>query len=307
MNSISRKKLSGVHGLVLTPFKDNYEIDEKALRKEINHMVENGVHVITPVGSTGEFASLTIDEHKKVIKIAAEETNNRAVFIPGTSSPSKKVTLDLMEYAAKSGADAVMVLPPYYYNELTEKAVYKWYEELGAVDIGIIIYNNPNLTNYNQQPELLKKLAKLDNIQGIKEAHGNSIQFYKTLRTVSDILPVIEGCGEIHALEAMLLGADGFYSGVAGFVPKMSVQLYKKLVNKDIDNARILSDKFERFYNLSFLEGPIKIIAYYKAALEYFGFGKSITRPPIYPITPKEKEALVEALKVLENYENNIN
>jgi 4-hydroxy-tetrahydrodipicolinate synthase len=265
MKKISKEKLQGVHGLVLTPFKENYEIDEEGLRKEIRLMVDNGVQAITPVGSTGEFASLTIDEHKKV-----------------------------------------MVLPPYYYSVLTDEAVFKWYQDLGKADIGIVIYNNPGLTKFNQSTELLSKLAELDHVVAIKEAHGNSIQFYKTLRALGDKIPILEGCGEIHGLETILLGAAGFYSGVAGFVPKLSVKFYNALKAGDLEESRWLSDIFEKFYNLCFLEGSCKMIAHYKAGFEYFGLGTSVTRPPILPITKDEKEKLISVLAILKEEEGKL-
>lgn len=306
MEKLAQEKMHGVYGLVLTPFKKDYEIDEEGMRKEIRLMVDNGVHVITPVGSTGEFASLTIDEHKKVIEISADEINGETTFIPGTSSPSQKVTLDLMRFAKEVGADAVMVLPAYYYNVLTEEAVYQWYKDLAQADIGIIIYNNPGLTKYNQSPKLLKRLAEMDHIIGIKEAHGNCVQFYKTLRMLGNKLPVLEGCGEIHALEVILLGAAGFYSGVAGFVPKLSVRFYNALKEGNLKEARKLSDMFEKFYNLCFLDGSCKTIAHYKAGFEYFGLGTAVTRPPILPITQEEKEKLVSVLAMLKREEEKI-
>jgi len=306
MKEISKEKLQGVHGLVLTPFKENYEIDEEGLRKEIRVMVDNGVQVITPVGSTGEFASLTIDEHKRVIEIAADEVNGQALFIPGTSGASQKVVLDLIKFAKGVGADAVMVLPSYYYSILTDEAVYHWYKKLAQADTGIVIYNNPGLSKFNQSPELLKRLASLEHIVGIKEAHGNSIQFYKTLRMLGDKIPVLDGSGEIHGLEAILLGAAGFYSGVAGFVPKLSVRFYHVLKEGNLKEARRLSDLFEKFYNLCFLEGSCKMIAHYKAGFEYFGLGTSITRPPILPISEEEKEKLFKVLSLLKDEEKKL-
>lgn len=306
MKKISKEKLQGVHGLVLTPFKENYEIDEEGLRKEIRLMVDNGVQAITPVGSTGEFASLTIYEHKKVIEIAADEIKGEVTFIPGASGASQKVVFDLVGFAKKVGADAAMVLPPYYYSVLTDEAVFKWYQDLGKADIGIVIYNNPGLTKFNQSTELLSKLAELDHVVAIKEAHGNSIQFYKTLRALGDKTPILEGCGEIHGLETILLGAAGFYSGVAGFVPKLSVKFYNALKAGDLEESRWLSDIFEKFYNLCFLEGSCKMIAHYKAGFEYFGLGTSVTRPPILPITKDEKEKLISVLAILKEEEEKL-
>ena len=306
MKNIAREKFQGVYGLVLTPFKDNYEIDEKALRRETRLMVDNGVHVITPVGSTGEFASLTIDEHKKVIEIVGDEVKGDATFIPGTSGCSQEVVLDLMGFAKKAGADAVMVLPPYYFGILTDEAVFEWYQALAKADIGIVIYNNPMLTKFNQPPELLNRLAELDHIVGVKEAHAQSIQFYKTLRLVGDKIPIMEGMGEPHALEAILLGADGFYTGVPAFAPKLCVALYNALKERDLEESIRLADIFEKYYRLFFFQGTCKFIANYKASFEYFGGGSSVTRLPILPITKDEKEKLIEALSMMKEEEEKL-
>jgi 4-hydroxy-tetrahydrodipicolinate synthase len=301
-----KDKLNGVYGLVITPFKEDYEIDESGLRKEINHMIENGIPIIVPTASSGEFASLTIGEQKRVIEITIEEVNGKATVIDGTSSPCIKTVMKLIEFAKNIGVDAVMVLPPYYYSVMTDEIVYKWYKFLEKSNMDIIVYNNPFSTKYNIMPDVVKRLAELESVVGIKESHGNCVQFYQTARLVGEKIAVIEGMGEAHALETILEGAAGYFSGIAAFLPKLTVNFYKMLKKGNIGEARIISDLIGNFNDLCFLKGSCKVIAYYKAAMEYFGICKSYSRFPIEPITKNEKNELELVLEILKNKEENL-
>lgn len=299
MKKIIKDKLKGVYGLLLTPFNEDYEISENELRKEINHMLDNGIPIIVPAASTGEFASLTIEEHKRIIKITTQEVNRKATVVANTSATCIKDVIELIEFAKDVGVDFVMTLPPYYSTVMTNEIVFHWFEHLKKVDLGIIVYNNPTSTKFNILPNLVKKLAELEHIIGIKESHGNCVQFYQTLRLVGDKIAVIEGMGEAHAIGAIIEGAAGYFSGIAAFLPKLSLNLYNFLKEGKITEAKAISDIIAKFNDLCFLHGSCKIIAYYKAAMEYFGICKSFTRFPIQPITKNERKELEIVLEIL--------
>lgn len=300
------KKISGIIGLLLTPFKDNNEVDFEQLKKLVNYMIKNGIKYIAPTTSTGEFASLSLEEYKAIIKIVFETAKNRAMIIPGVSHTSQKVVFDLIECVKVIGIDTVMVLPPYYYNGLTDEIIFEWYKELNIKNIKIIIYNNPALIQFNMLPSTIIKYLELKNVIGIKESHFNITQFYHTLRLVGDRISVIYGPGDYNAYEVIFLGGQSFFSGLVNFIPKLMLHHVNNIKNNNITEARRINNLIKKYNDLCLYKGAIHEIAVYKAALDYFGFGNGNYRLPIKSLNFKEKDKLRAVLKLLEKEENKL-
>ncbi|MDD5015412.1 MAG: dihydrodipicolinate synthase family protein [Atribacterota bacterium] len=303
MNNSKNKKIYGIIGLLLTPFKDNNEVDFNQLKQLVNFMIKNGIKNIAPTTSTGEFASLTLEEYKTIIKLSFETAKNRAKIIPGISHTSQKVIFELIDFVKDAGIDTVMILPPYYYNGLTDEIIFEWYKALNNKDINIIIYNNPALIQFNMLPTTIPKYVELENVIGIKESHFNITQFSQTLRLVGDKISVIYGPGDYNAYEIMLLGGESFFSGLVNFVPKLMLNYYHNLKNNNIPEAKRINNLIKKFNDLCLYKGAIHEIAVYKSALEYFGFGNANARLPIKSLNSVKKNELKDVLKILEKEE----
>ena len=303
MKILKKKKIYGIISLLLTPFKDNKEVDFARIKKLVNFMVKNGLKYISPTTSTGEFASLTLEEYKEIIKLSFETAGNQIEIIPGISHTSQKVVFDLIDFVKDIGIDTVMILPPYYYSGLTDKIIFEWYKALNDKGINIIIYNNPALIQFNMMPSTITRYVELENVIGMKESHFNITQYSQTLRLVGDKISVIYGPGDYNAYEIMLLGGKSFFSGLVNFVPRLMLYHFNNLKNYNIPEAKRINNLIKKFNDLCLYKGAVHEIAVYKSALEYFGFGKANDRLPVKSLDRIEKNELKGVLKILEKEE----
>jgi len=157
---------------LVTPFQEG-EIDEPALRKLVEFQIENRTDAIVPCGTTGESATLTYQEHEKVIEIVIDAVKRRVPVIAGTGSNSTQEAIELTEYAKKAGADGALLITPYY-NRPTQEGLYQHFKKVAeSVDIPIVLYNVPSRTGVNMLPETVARLSEIENIVGLKDACGN--------------------------------------------------------------------------------------------------------------------------------------
>jgi 4-hydroxy-tetrahydrodipicolinate synthase len=279
---------------IVTPFK-NGKIDEEALRELIEFQIANGTDGIVPCGTTGESATLSHEEHDRVIEITIDAAKKRVPVIAGTGSNSTAEALRLTEHAYKVGADGALIVCPYY-NRPTQEGLYQHFKMIAEkVPIPIIPYNIPSRTGVNLMPEMVAKLSKIKNIVGIKEASGSIKQMSDIIELCPDDFAVLSG-DDNFTLSLMAMGGAGVISVASNIVPDKMAELVDSFAAGDIKRAKEIHHKLSNLMETMFIEvNPIPV----KAALALMGKIKYEYRLPLC----KMSEANFEKLKkVMTNY-----
>jgi 4-hydroxy-tetrahydrodipicolinate synthase len=277
---------------IVTPFKKG-KVDEKALGDLIDWQIAQGTHGIVPCGTTGESATLTHEEHARVVAFTVEATRGRVPVIAGSGSNSTDEAITLTKHAKKAGADGALLITPYY-NKPTQEGLYRHYKAVAeAVDLPIVLYNIPGRTSVNMLPPTVARLASIKNIVAIKEGSGS-------LQQVSDI---IQACGERMAvlsgddaltLPMMALGARGVITVTANIAPKDMAKMTDAFEAGRLRDAQKLHFKMSPLFAALFYEtNPIPV----KEALGMMGRCSADLRLPLCPMAADTKEKLSRALK----------
>jgi 4-hydroxy-tetrahydrodipicolinate synthase len=251
---------------IVTPFK-NGEVDEEALRELIEFQIENGTDGIVPCGTTGESATLSHEEHDRVIEIAVDAVKKRVPVIAGTGSNSTKEAIRLTRHAHEVGADGALMVTPYY-NRPTQEGLYQHYKAVAEeVPIAIIPYNVPGRTGSNLLPETDARLAKISNIVGIKEASGDLKQISKVVQLCGDDFDVLSG-DDFTVFPILAVGGKGVISVISNVAPADMAGLVDAFEAGDYAKARGLHFKMWPLMEALFFEtNPIPT----KAALSMMG------------------------------------
>ena len=209
---------SGSLVAIVTPFK-NGAFDETAYRELIEFQIANGTHGIVPCGTTGESATLSHEEHERVVALTVEVVNRRVPVIAGTGSNATDEAIAFTAHAKRAGADGALLITPYY-NKPTQEGLYQHYAAVArAVDLPLILYNIPGRTSVNMTPATIARLAKLPNVVGIKEGSGSLGQVSEIIHQCGDELTVLSGDDPL-TLPMMALGAKGVITVTANVAPK---------------------------------------------------------------------------------------
>lgn len=278
---------------IVTPFK-NGKVDEKKLRELIEFQIKNGTSGIVPCGTTGESATLSFQEHGRVIEITIEQVKKRVPVIAGTGSNSTEEAIMLTRHAAKSGADASLQVSPYY-NRPTQKGLYEHFKSIAdAVDIPIILYNIATRTGVNIEPETIVRLsADCKNIVGVKEASGNLDQMSRIKALCGEKFQLISGDDSL-TLPVLAIGGIGVISVVANIIPRDVADMVFEFEKGNIKKARELHYKMLPLIKAAFLEtNPIPI----KTAMGLMGLCEPDLRLPMCVMIPDNLEKLKKALK----------
>ncbi|MDO9529511.1 MAG: 4-hydroxy-tetrahydrodipicolinate synthase [Syntrophales bacterium] len=279
---------------IVTPFKDG-KVDEESLRELIEFQIENGTDGIVPCGTTGESATLSHEEHDRVIEIAVEAINKRVPVIAGTGSNSTKEALRLTQHAHKVGVDGVLMVTPYY-NRPTQEGLYQHYKMIAEeVPIPIILYNVPSRTGTNLLPETVGRLSRISNIVGIKEATGSLTQVSEVIGCCGDDFAVLSG-DDFTVLPLLAVGGKGVISVTSNVAPADMAGMIDAFEAGDLLRARELHYKMFPLMSALFFEtNPIPV----KAALAMMGKIEYELRLPL----PKMSDANYERLrKVVSDY-----
>ena len=279
---------------IVTPFK-NDQVDERALRELIEFQISNGTDGIVPCGTTGESATLTHQEHDRVIEITIDAVKKRVPVIAGTGSNNTTEALRLTKHAYEAGADGALIVCPYY-NRPTQEGLYQHFKTIAeSVPIPIIPYNIPSRTGVNLMPEMVAKLAKIKNIVGIKEASGSITQMSNIINLCDNDFAVLSG-DDIFTLPLMAMGGVGVISTVSNVAPADMAGLVDAFAAGDMARAKSLHRKMSPLIETLFIEvNPIPV----KAALALMGKIEYEYRLPLC----KMAEANFEKLKkVMVNY-----
>ena len=275
---------------LVTPFK-NGKIDEEALKNIIEFQVSNGTNGIVPCGTTGESATLSVEEHNQVVEITVQAVNGRIPVIAGSGSNSTGEAIKLTRHAKEVGANAALHITPYY-NKPTQEGLYQHFKKIaGEVDIPIILYNVPSRTSVNMLPETTARLAEIKNIVGIKEATGNLQQISETIKLCGDNFSVISG-DDANTLPIMAAGGNGVISVTANIAPEKISALCKSCLESNFSDARKLHYELLDLNNIMFIEtSPVPV----KTSLSLMG---KITGELRLPLTPLSESSLSK-LKIL--------
>ncbi len=286
--------IEGVLPALITPFTKNNRVDKDGIRRNIEFLVDGGVSGVVPCGTTGEAATLSIKEHEKVIEYAVEFSS--VPVVAGTGSNNTTEALELTKFARDAGADAALLITPYY-NKPNDSGMLKHFMTVAdTVDIPIIIYNVPSRTGINLKPELTAKLAKVSNIVGIKEASGSLDQITRIFElTKGEDFAVLSGDDGL-TLPILSIGGTGVISVVANVAPKLVVSMVEAFRNGDREKARELHLTLAPLIRAMFLEtNPIPL----KKAVELIGLPAGNLRLPLAPISTDNEEKLKAALNDL--------
>lgn len=277
---------------LVTPFK-NWEVDEDAFRNLIEFQIEKGIDALVPCGTTGESATLSHQEHKRVIKIAVEAVRKRVPVIAGAGSNSTAEALDLVKYAKEVGADAVLLVTPYY-NRPTQEGLYQHYKTLAEeTNFPLVPYNVPSRTGINLEPSTVARLSKIENIVAIKEASGSLRQISQIVEMCGDRITVISG-DDFTTLPILAIGGKGVISVASNIVPQDVGELCHSFEKGDIEKARAVHYRLMPLYRAMFYEtNPIPV----KTALGLMGMIEPELRLPLCPMSESNLNRLKEDLK----------
>ncbi|HHY72346.1 MAG TPA: 2,4-dihydroxyhept-2-ene-1,7-dioic acid aldolase [Bacillus bacterium] len=288
-----KKRLRGSIAPVITPFNEDGSIDFETQEKLINWQIESGSHAISVTGTTGEPASLTTEERVKVMENAARVINGRVPFVPGTGSTNYDETIYLTKKAKEIGADAVLIIVPYY-NKPSQHALYKHYKSIAeTVDIPIIVYNIPGRTAVNLHVDTLARLAKdVPQIIGVKESNKDFEHVNRVLLKCGRDFNLYSGI-ELLCYPMLAIGGAGHISATANILPKEIANLYNDWAAGNIQAS--LDHHFE-LMELNDVLFEDTNPAPLKAALGMMGKAKPILRRPMDLPTPELQEKLRKVL-----------
>ena len=288
----------GTYVAMVTPFDKNKEIDEEGFRSNINYLIDQGVNGLVGAGTTGESATISHDDHRKIIDILVDEVDGRVETIAGTGSNATSEAIDLTKYALDANCDAALVITPYY-NKPQQHAMVNHFQMLSDVaDIPIIAYNVPSRTGVNMDVDTIVEIAKIDNIEAVKEASGSvdkvsDIYRALTLEGLEDDFNILSGEDSL-TLPIMAVGGTGVISASANIDAKRMVLMVDSILNDDYGRAFELHYEMLELIRALFIESnPVPV----KTAMNIMGLPSGPLREPLAPMKEENVEVLKKALK----------
>lgn len=295
-------KLRGAFTAMITPMKGDGSVDYEGFRKHIKNQLEGGINGLVPLCTTSETPTLDEDEEEKMIEIIMDEVRSwekaKGVKVPviiGAGSNNTRDAVRYTERAKKAGADAALVVTPYY-NKPSKEGLFRHFEAVSKVGIPIIVYNIQGRTGTNIPTDVLARIAELPNIAGVKEASGNINQMMDVIAQVKSKHPdfsVISGDDGL-TLPLIASGGDGVFSVVSNLTPSLIVQMTHAALDGDLQTARELHYRLLPFFKAAFVDGNPTSIKY---ALSVKNIMKPCVRLPLSEVTDSAKKIIENALK----------
>ena len=287
----TKMKFSGSLTALVTPFK-NGAPDEAGMRALINWQIEQGSHGVVPVGTTGESPTLSHDEHNKVVEWCVDEAKGRVPVIAGAGSNSTREAVALAKHAEKAGADAVLVVTPYY-NKPTQEGMYLHFKAVNdAIGIPIIIYNIPPRSVVDMSVETMTRLFELKNIAGVKDATANLARVSQQRHAMGPDFIQLSG-EDMTALAYMAAGGHGCISVVANVAPKLCADLMTAVLKGDYATALKIQDRLVPLHDAVFKEPGL---AGAKHGLKLLGRMDDEVRLPLMPVTAPTGKVIRDAM-----------
>ncbi len=285
--------LRGVIAAIPTLFTPEDELDVEGLETLVNFCVDNGVHGIMTTGGNGEFPHLLPEERKQVLETTIETVNGRVPVIACTTACSTKETVLYTEHAETEGADAAIVVPPYYFN-LPSEQIFEYYEDVARnTQLPIVVYNNPNYTKNPIPPELMERILDIEGMIGVKQSESNISQATEIIRTKGEEISVMTGI-DSQFFPALCIGAKGIFSTASSVVPGLMVELYETFQEGEIMKALELHKELQALNR--FFEYDPGYVAPCKEALSLMGMPSGHARAPLPSLSDKDREKIEDAL-----------
>ncbi len=282
----------GIFTALLTPFK-NGSLDEVSFRSFIDFQIDSGIHGLVPVGTTGESPTVSHDEHKLAVEICIDQANKKVPVIAGTGSNNTAEAIELTNHACEKGADAALVVTPYY-NKPNQEGLYAHYKAIAEnSDIPIVIYNIPGRSIVDMNLETMNKLFQIKNIIGVKDATSDISRVFKYKSIIGDSFNQLSG-EDATTLAYMTYGGHGSISVTSNIAPKLCSDFMNLCLAGKFDEASKINDKLMKLHECLFLEpspGPVKYAA------EKLGLMSSELRLPLVEISKNTKDRVDEAMK----------
>ncbi len=287
-----RTLLRGCGTALVTPFAQDGSLDEAALRAFVNWQVDEGIHFVVPCGSTGEAATMTPDEHRRVVEITVEEVNGRVPVVAGAGSNDTRKAIATSKEMKAAGATHLLHTSPMY-NKPPQRGIAAHFRAIAdAVDLPLIVYNVPGRTGSNVEAATTLELAEHENITAVKEASGNLAQIAEIIRGRPENFTVLSGDDSI-TLAVMAEGGDGVISVTSNVVPKLAAKMVELWDSGDSKGARDLAHRLAPWTIAAFVESnPLPA----KAALAAMGRIQNVLRLPLVPMKDSYSEAVRVAL-----------
>jgi 4-hydroxy-tetrahydrodipicolinate synthase len=286
-----RAKFHGSIPALVTPFKDG-AVDELAFRALVDWQIASGSNGLVPCGTTGESPTLTHEEHRRVIDICIDEARGRVPVIAGAGSNNTAEAVGLAMHAERTGADAVLVVTPYY-NKPTQEGLYQHFKAVNdAIGIPIIIYNIPPRSVIDMSVETMKRLFELPNIVGVKDATGDVGRVSRQRHAMGPEFIQLSG-EDMTALSAMAAGGHGCISVTANLAPELCAEQMEAVLKGDWDHALKLQDRLAPLHAAIFVEPGVNGAKY---ALSLLGRARDETRLPLIPVSQVTEAVIRRAL-----------
>lgn len=292
---VHMKELKGCITAMVTPFGKKLEVDYVGLRENVGFQIRNGISGLTPLGTTGESPTVTDAERTKVISAVIDEANGRVPIIPGTGTNSTEHTISLTKEAEDLGADAALIVTPYY-NKPSQEGIFRHFEAVSlATDIPIIVYNIAGRTGVNIETSTLLRISSLDNVIGVKEASGSITQIGDVINTLPKPFRVLSGDDAI-TLPLLSLGGSGVISVVSNLLPSSVSKMVAYALSGNMKKATELHFKLLPIFKGAFMDSnPVPI----KTAMGLCGMPSGGFRLPLCEMKHSKEEKL---RAILHNY-----
>jgi 4-hydroxy-tetrahydrodipicolinate synthase len=284
----------GVSTALITPFRDG-EVDEATLRELVEFQIDAGVDGLVPCGSTGESATMSHAEHRRVIELVVAAARGRVPVIAGTGSNNTREAIELTRHAKEAAADGALLISPYY-NKPTQEGIVAHYSEIArATDFPLVVYNIPGRTASNMLPATIARLAEIEQVVGVKEACGDLAQISDVIARCPVDFAVLSG-DDALTLPVLAVGGAGVISTTSNVAPAEMVELVKSARSGDFAHARAIHQRLLPLFDVLFCEtNPIPV----KAAVAETGRVGEEIRLPLTEITPPNRERLKLVMKEL--------
>jgi len=283
----------GCYVAIVTPFKADGSLDEEGLRSNIEFLVSNGVAGVVPCGTTGESATLSWEEHTRVVDITIEQVKGRVQVIAGAGSNNTSEAIEAARHAAESGADAVLTITPYY-NKPSQEGLFRHFSAIAAaVNIPMVLYNVPGRTGVNMLPETVERLSVIPQVAAVKEASGNVMQISEIHRLCGDRITVLSG-DDALTLPILACGGTGVISVTGNIVPAKMCKMVDLYLKGDHVGALKLHEELLPLSQIVFIESnPVPV----KVCMADMGLAAGPVRLPLAPMIDSNKEKLLSVWK----------
>lgn len=296
-----RKSLTGIIVPIATPFREDYSLNTEAVSKTVPFLLSRGIRAVMACGSTGESASMSLEERKQMIQETVSVVDKKALVIAGVSDSYYRNVIELGQFSERVGADCLILVAPYYYYP-SEDEVVNFFSLLNReIDIPFLFYNNPATAKINASPQLIERLGELKNFAGLKDTNSQPVRFMEFLKRFDSRFAMIPA-GEPAAIFNLISGAKGFMTVAANFLPELLVSIFEATQKRDLDCAFTLFEKlatYRQLFEARVAAGYPAYVVFAKAGMNLRGLPAGPVRPPLTYPTPVELERLREIMRTV--------